>query len=433
MTGISLIRDESKQSEPIMKRSVRALKPFIFGAYLIVASTFLFFSTLEFAPGLAKYMNLQSIRYYAQWQEYRPDDTLVFVPTRAVQGKPTTLQTDFVGDLFSPDYGVTNPVVKYHATYTSDGFRSNSSASDFEVLVIGDSYVEIGEEDSFTLSEQLKQTTGLTTYNLGRGWYGPYQYVELLKRYGPRIRPRYAVLCFFDGNDAEDTKQYLRWQRGKSYYSFVLSTKSYLGRYLTAFRDAYSYLLKIVGAGVRDIVSYTSSVSRSKTLENTDSSSGSEVHAIHPDLGIVDIGLQPVPMRFNYWNPLKPTEELLRTEEWKAIGQFLKDYERLAAEYGIQPIIVFVPTKIEVYGSQHLETSNTHFLKKIKMQLEFENNSHDAFLHLIKGTELRLVDLLPEFRKQARAGKLLYYPFDTHWNLEGRRIAAKLIGDSLVE
>jgi hypothetical protein len=138
-------------------------------------------------------------------------------------------------------------------------------------------------------------------------------------------------------------------------------------------------------------------------------------------------------MRFGYWNSLKTTDELLETEEWKAIGKFLNEYERLAAQYDIEPLVVFVPTKIEVYGSQYLETSGKQFLEKIKTQLEFENNSHEAFLRLVKATKLRFVDLLPEFRAKARAGQLLYYPFDSHWNVEGRRIAAALIGHSFVE
>ncbi len=414
-----------------MKRLLsRLIKPLLYAGYLIFVSTFLLFSLLEIAPGLTKYMNLQPIRYYAQRQEYRPDETLVFVPTQAAQGIPATLDTDFLGDLYSPDYGVPTSVVKYHATFTADGFRSNSSTSDFKVLVVGDSYVEIGEEDSLTLSEQLKQVSGLTTFNLGRAWYGPFQYLELLKRYGPRIRPQYVALCFFDGNDAEDTRQYLKWQRGKSYYSFVIGTKSYFGRYLTAFWDSYHYLLKSLALALRNLVSPTPVVSPPNTTERTDRPKDL---GRSPDLGLINIGAQPVPMRFSYWNPLRPAEELLRTEEWKAIGQFLQDYETLAAQLGIQPIIVFVPTKIEVYGAQYLEESNTHFLERIKTQLQFENNSHEAFLQLVKDTKLRLVDLLPEFRKQARAGKLLYYPFDTHWNMEGRRIAAKEIGDTLVE
>jgi hypothetical protein len=409
------------------------VKSLLFAAYLVFASTFLLFSLLEFAPGLAQYMNLQPIRYYAQSRDYRPDDTLVFIPTKATQGTPTTLQTEFLGDLYSPEYGVPNPAVKYHATYTADGFRSNSSTSDFKVVVIGDSYVEIGEEDALTLSEQLKQQSGLSTFNLGRGWYGPFQYLELLKRYGSIIRPRYAVLCFFDGNDAEDTRQFLKWQGGRSYYSFVLSTKSYLGRYFTAFRDTQHYIRDRITFLVRSIVSPTPTSSRSNSTEGVAHSATSADQGTPPDLGLIRIGDQVTPMRFGYWNSLKTTDELLETEEWKAIGKFLNEYERLAAQYDIEPLVVFLPTKIEVYGSQYLETSGKQFLEKIKTQLEFENNSHEAFLRLVKATKLRFVDLLPEFRAKARAGQLLYYPFDSHWNVEGRRIAAALIGHSFVE
>ena len=409
---------------------MRIVKPALFAGYLIFVCTFLFFSLLEIAPGLTKYMNLQPIRYYAQWQEYSPDDTLVFVPAKAAQGIPTTLDTEFFGDQYPQEYGAPASAVKYHATFTADGFRSNSSASNFKVLVIGDSYIEIGEDDSLTLSEQLKQVSGLSTFNLGRAWYGPFQYLELLKRYGPRIRPQYVALCFFDGNDAEDTKQYLKWQRGKSYYTFVIGTKSYLGRYFTALRDSYIYLVNSIALRFRSLRAETSSIPRPNTPEATDISTAS---AMYPDLGLIKIGAQTVPMRFNYWNSFKRTEDLLNTEEWKAIAQFLRDYEHLAAQLGIQPIIVFVPTKIEVYGAQYLEKSNKHFLERITTQLQFENNSHEAFLQLVKDTKLRLVDLLPHFREQARAGKLLYYPFDTHWNIEGRRIAANLIGHSLAE
>jgi len=412
----------------------RITKYSLFATYLLFASTFLLFSLLEFVPALTEYINLQPVRYYAQRHEYHPDPTLVFIPNRAGQENGTTLQTDFIGDMYSPAYGVAPTTIKYHATYSPDGFRSNSSTSNFQVLVLGDSYVEIGEEDSLTLSEQLKLVSGFTTFNLGRAWYGPFQYLELFKQYGPRVKPQYAVLCFFDGNDVEDTKQYLRWLKGKSYYTFVLSTKSYLGRYFTAFRDSYKYLFKKMETWKDNII-----------LPNTPSSitviKNQETHRIedalpskiHPDLGLIDLNGQLVPMRFNYWNRLTPTEELLRTDEWKAVGQLLKDYQRIATQHAIVPIVVFIPNKVEVYGVQYSEHSGANFLRQIQMQLQFENNSHDAFVALIDEIKLPFVDLLPAFRSLAKEGEVLYYPFDTHWNLEGRRVAAKLIAASLVK
>ena len=80
----------------------RITKYSLFAAYLLFASTFLLFSLLEFVPAVTEYINLQPIRYYAQRHEYRPDPTLVFIPNRAAQKNGPTLQTNFVGDMYTP-------------------------------------------------------------------------------------------------------------------------------------------------------------------------------------------------------------------------------------------------------------------------------------------------------------------------------------------
>jgi hypothetical protein len=37
------------------------------------------------------------------------------------------------------------------------------------------------------------------------------------------------------------------------------------------------------------------------------------------------------------------------------------------------------------------------------------------------------VNLLPPFKELARQGQVLYYPFDTHWNVSGRQAAVEVI------
>jgi hypothetical protein len=44
---------------------------------------------------------------------------------------------------------------------------------------------------------------------------------------------------------------------------------------------------------------------------------------------------------------------------------------------------------------------------------------------------LPLSNLLPVFAQHAAAGRLLYYPFDTHWNREGIQVAAEEIWHTL--
>src|SRR5215213_1061221 len=213
----------------------RVMRCVLFSVYLLMGTSFALYSIFEFFPGFLHVVNLQSVRYYAQRAEYSPDSTLVFVPRQLDR----VVHADFRGDGYSPIYGVDVEPIRYHASYTADGFRTNSSAPPFDVLVLGDSYIEIGESDELTFSELFKRTSSLSSLNLGRGWYGPPQYMEVFKRYGLGVNAKIALLCFFSGNDADDTRQYMRWQRGGEggdYYSFIVGRKNYFISYVPAFR-----------------------------------------------------------------------------------------------------------------------------------------------------------------------------------------------------
>lgn len=409
---------------------VRATASFLFATYLVFSSTFLLFTVLELVPSLAKHINLRQIRYYAHRRHYQPHPTLVFIPSRV--GHVSRWDTDFLGDQYSPDYGVPHTTIPYHATYTPDGFRQNSSSPPFEIVLIGDSYVEFGETDQLTISEQLTLVSASRTFNLGRGWYGPFQYLELFKQYAPRLKPRYAVLCFFDGNDVEDTKQYLRWQNGESYYTFVLST-NYMSRYVMAFRDSYQFLSSQVERFVDRRWPTIAATAVAEDAQPAPKQGEARSSDVHPDLGLVALRDRVLPMRFVYWNQPLTTKQLLESEEWQAIGRVLKDFQRLAAEHGSVPVVLFIPKKAEVYGAFYSPRSGHNFLQRISEHMRFENNSHDAFLAIAEQAGIRAVDLLPEFRTLAREGKVLYYPFDTHWNPLGRRTAAEILAASLHE
>ena len=409
---------------------LRATAAVLFASYLLFSSTLLLFITLELTPSLTRHTILKQIPYFAQKRHYRADPILVFVPREV--GHPSRWDTEFIGDQYSSAYGIPQTAIPYHAAYTPDGFRVNSSLPPYEIVLIGDSYVEIGETDQLTLTEQLTRISGLSTFNLGRGWYGPFQYLELFKQYAPRLTPRYAVLCFFDGNDAEDTDQYLRWQRGDRYYHFVIG-ENVLSRYFVALRDSYDFLIqqgKLVAEG---------SDSTSQAGIPAEAAPAASMQAkrlssdVHPDLGLIAVQDRLIPMQVKYWNRPLTAQQLLESAEWQAIGRVLKDFQRLAAQNGIIPAVLFIPKKAEVYGAFFSPQSGRNFLHRLGEHMRFKHNSHDAFLVLAEQAGIRVVDLLPVFRTLAGEGRLLYYPFDTHWNPAGRRTAAEALSASLRE
>ena len=76
-----------------------------------------------------------------------------------------------------------------------------------------------------------------------------------------------------------------------------------------------------------------------------------------------------------------------------------------------------------MYLDRVLPSSGAEVLRSLPFEAARRNS--EALRTIVSELELRLVDLLPLFSERALGGELLYYPFDTHWTLRGRQIAAR--------
>jgi hypothetical protein len=302
----------------------------------------------------------------------------------------------------------------YIATTNADGLRPNSAGPPYEIVLVGDSFLAMGEDDASTLSERLRAVSGRATFNLSRPWYGPDQYLELLKRYGLALRPKVVLLGFCAGNDIEDLREYRRWLREGRYYFYAdHAPRPFFVRYVIALGD--------MGASLTDMIA--------KRLAHP---ARPEAPAeIHPDLGIIRVGSQSVPMIFAYWNPQGSGEQLLATEAWQALHARLTEFRDLSRARGILPVLLYLPTKSQVYAEYALPHSGRRFLQAMASQQPIRTNMVEALTTLAAGVELPLINLLPYFEQQAEAGRLLYYPFDTHWNAEGIQAAAEYVWHEL--
>jgi hypothetical protein len=324
------------------------------------------------------------------------------------------LQTTWIGDLYSPEYGVDVVPLPYVATTNAEGFCPNSAGPPYEIVLVGDSFLVTGEDDASTLSERLRAVSGRATFNLSRSWYGPHQYLELLKRYGLALRPKVVLLGFYAGNDIVDIHEYHRWLREQRYYFYAdHAQRPFFVRYAIALTDT--------GASLRDTIA-------KRPARQTRPVAPGE---IHPDLGVIQVGAQAVPMVFIRWNPEGSAEQLLATAEWQALHALLTEFHDLCRAYGILPILLYIPTGSQVYAEYATARSGRRFLQAAARQHPIRTNMVAAITTLAQQVELPLINLLPYFEQQAEAGKLLYYPFDTHWNGEGVQAAAEYIWQAL--
>jgi hypothetical protein len=64
-------------------------------------------------------------------------------------------------------------------------------------------------------------------------------------------------------------------------------------------------------------------------------------------------------------------------------------------------------------------------------QIAVRQNTEAAVRLTVEQAGLKFVSLSPVFAKVAAEGRMLYYPLDAHWNVEGREVAAQFVADIL--
>jgi hypothetical protein len=360
-----------------------------------VLSTWLvFFITIELFPGLLDRFPLAGIHYYALKQRYMTDAELVFV----YRHTGYVFRWWFTGDLHR--YGISPEAVEYAATYDGHGFRKSSAGPPYDIAVIGDSYIEFGETDEITFPELLRRQTGLSVMNLGRAWYGPHQYLELFRRYAVSARPRYALLCFFAGNDFDDITEYEKWKVAGRYYFY---RRGVLARFLKVSEETFGLMAH-----------KTRSVFGEKKNSTTRDPS---------TFGIIEVGDRRVPMAFAYW------ERDIIGHERGVLKAILREFKVIAESQRIKPILVYVPTATQVHAGRYSRESHPAFIERVESLRG--DPSLDSVSRIADELKIKFINLLPVLRAEAGRGRLLYYPFDTHWNPEGRRVAAAFVASFL--
>jgi hypothetical protein len=387
------------------------LRVFGFSFYLLITTSLLSFLLLEAFPQLLTTVNFSRIPYYAVKSRYVADDNLVFRTRIKREDKIT------YGDLFRSYREFAGDIKswRYQATYNEYGFRTNTRSAPFRILVIGDSFAEIGESDSTTISELLASRIDSSVANVGLGWYGPYQYLELFKQYVPIFRPEVVVVHVFAGNDIQDLIQYESWRNGGGYYHFSDQSRNIGHRYLIAIWDLLWAIKNELKDFVRPYFAKLHDAYLDKRSEN---------------VGMFKIAATETPMAFLYWNERKSANELLETSAWRGLKGVMRDLSEAAKLSGTRLVVVLIPSKLEVYARTASQASNGRFKLRLADQLRFEDNFLGAFEAVATELNLEFINLYTLFRRLAFSC-LLYHPFDTHWNIQGRHVAAAMVADYL--
>ncbi len=98
------------------------------------------------------------------------------------------------------------PDIEYTLTTDARGFRNRTDYDHYDVVTIGDSFVEgsnVSDEQVWPVL--LAEKTGRTVYNLGMSAGNCVTYHESLKRIGMGLSPRIVLCMVYEGNDFRDS------------------------------------------------------------------------------------------------------------------------------------------------------------------------------------------------------------------------------------
>ncbi len=97
------------------------------------------------------------------------------------------------------------------------GFRNPRVPERSDVVFIGDSQVYgFGVDQEESLPAQFADLSGVSSYSMSLGGYGPVQYLELCKR-ALQLKPKLLVLGLYLGNDILDAHLYAGLESASSY------------------------------------------------------------------------------------------------------------------------------------------------------------------------------------------------------------------------
>ena len=298
-------------------------------------------------------------------------------------------------------YAGEQPIV---VEYDPLGFRNPPDLTDWDVVVVGDSFVELGflpYDQIFTTC--LARRLGLRVKNLGVSHTGPLSHEFYLRNYGKAPSARDAILCFFEGNDLHDLE---------------LET-----RHAAHFR-------KTGQAAIRGPRRQTSllramyDVIRDATAPNTSPRPSAPMGSRYGQNAWFLAGRTELPMTIGV---APPAWDELRDDQREKLLNALSASVTSARALGMRPWILYIPDAHRVsHGYVRYMDPDSKFSSWKP------NDFPDRLGRACRELGAEFIDPYPALRREVEAGRSPYNLIaDTHVNALGARVIADVIADAM--
>jgi hypothetical protein len=281
-----------------------------------------------------------------------------------------------------------------------------------DVVTLGDSFTwctAVRPEETWTA--RLEELTGLTTYALAAPGLGPYEYLELLRRHGLALKPRFVVMMIYGGNDLRDAVRFDEVRRD--------SARRVAEGRDPGDDDAFSI----------NRTSYALNFLKAAARVGSDRLFGSDIDFRYT----VDLAGQRVAM--NAANHVTDEVEFARLWRKGDVGfelwrDALDQLTTLAKVYGFVPIVVYMPS---AYAAYALETDGVEFADPEvgDTVLAFSEAARTWWVGATRSSEVAMVDLsaIAAAGESEKDTSPVYFPANAHLTATGHRAVATRLAE----
>ncbi len=285
--------------------------------------------------------------------------------------------------------------------YDKKGFRNPENLTTWDVVVVGDSFTELGYlpyEDLFTT--HIGRLLEVRVKNLGVSYTGPLSYTFYLRQYGKSLNTKHAVMVFFEGNDIEDLlreEQALQtFQfKGEREYRDIVKQSSF---FMASFR-----LLRNVVKGTLG--------KKEELFQNA--------YCINAFTGEeVPVSVADTP----------PSKDQLTPKQIAILDHAMLEWSKAAESLGMTPWLVYMPAKRRVLDGY------LRFSENAKQKVaDWQPTGLLAYIgDISERYGIGFIDVTPALVRETRKGLLTYNPiFDIHLNRLGSLVVAEEIAEEL--
>lgn len=285
--------------------------------------------------------------------------------------------------------------VTFHTDH--QGFRNDTDEDRARIVFLGDSHTEAGNvpvEETFV--HRVGEALGRSVRNLGRAGTSPSYQLAVLRRYGLDAEPDTVVWQVTDANDLAEEVGFRRWvAAGRP------RTENWMQREGPARRRAWE--------------------SRSPTRRLF-----RVLRTPAPWPRVARLPGRPPgrdAMRFLYVP--RDSDDPTHRPGWRSFATALRDGRDTAADAGARTVVLFVPMKLRVYGA--VLGPDDWVRGRPEPSRPGAIPFPRALRALCDALGLPLVDPTDALVAEARAGTLVYQPYDTHLSGEGHRVVAEAL------